>query len=184
VITWVGAAYAVYSIAMTLIQIIYKCEASEYQLDADRQLKECHYVGSYCDQDVLGLCVERKESYCCFASPLGRIVQEQVRNQLGIGWGSPQSAMCGGLALSTLHQVNWSAIDLSEWVALEAQSGVLATPSSLSADSLTGSGNGLAVGTVRENVIARTQDRTNGTNLSTTMDSAAGHLMTTVGPLP
>ena len=91
---------------------------SEYTLDTDRQLKECHGLGSYCASNILGLCIERKEGYCCFNSPLARIMNEQIRPQLGISWGTAKAPQCQGLTIAQLGSVDWSRVDLSEWVAL------------------------------------------------------------------
>ena len=57
-------------------------------------------------------------SYCCFSSPLSRILQVQIRKQLKIGWGSSEHPDCSGITPDTLHAVDWNRIDLSEWLAL------------------------------------------------------------------
>ncbi len=80
---WVMTAYMVYTIAVILVQLLWECEQDEFELGAKRELKSCHYVGSYCASDVLGVCIERRKSYCCFTTPLARILNEQVRPQLG-----------------------------------------------------------------------------------------------------
>ena len=181
--TGIGAAYAVYSITTTLIKIIFACETAEYQLDTARQLKECHYIGSYCDSS-LGVCIERQESYCCFDSPLARIMQEQARGQLGVGWGSAKSPQCEGLTVAQLNAVDWSKVDLSEWVALLVQSGLSASAATVTADSLTGSGNALSTGTAQPDSIAVSVSRLTGLDLSATMQNAKTQLQTTAGPLP
>jgi len=183
-VVWIGAAYAIYSIVTTLIQIIYACESAEYQLDVSRQLKETHYIGSYCDQDILGLCIERRESYCAFNTPLARIIEEQVRPQLGIGWGSPQNPQCQGLTVAQLGLVDWSKVDLSEWVGLLTSSGLIASTGSITPDSLTGSGNALALAGTRPDAVSRSVARLQGVNLSATMLNAQQQLRATTGPLP
>src|SRR5260363_98333 len=40
--------------------------------------------------DAIGLCIEKRESYCCFNSPLSRMIQEQVRPQLGLPFGDAE----------------------------------------------------------------------------------------------
>ncbi|MFZ4700708.1 MAG: conjugal transfer protein TraN, partial [Candidatus Methylumidiphilus sp.] len=71
-------------------------------------------------QKVLGMCLEEKDSYCCFGSPLGRIIQEQARMQgvLGRPWGDPEKPDCGGLAVDDMEKIDWSKMDLSEWVGI------------------------------------------------------------------
>jgi conjugal transfer mating pair stabilization protein TraN len=183
-VVWIGAAYAVYSIATTLIKIIYACETEEYTLDTDRQLKETHYIGSYCDQDILGLCIERRESYCEFNTPLARIIQEQVRPQLGLGWGSAKNPQCEGLTVAQFAQVDWSKVDLSEWTGMLLSSGLIANVTSVTPDSLTGSGNPLSIGTTRANAVSRSLSHLQGVDLSGTMSKAQQQLQGSTGPLP
>ena len=57
-------------------------------------------------------------SYCCFNSPLSRILQVQIRQQLNLGWGSAEQPDCSGVTPETLQAVDWNRIDLSEWLAL------------------------------------------------------------------
>jgi len=109
VIMWV---YMAYQIAKLLVQIIWECEPDEFQLGARRELKTCHYVGSYCATEIIGQCIEKRESYCCFASPLSRILQEQIRPQLGLGWGSPKNLDCRGITVEELARVDWSRVNL------------------------------------------------------------------------
>lgn len=118
--TGIGIVMAIYTIANLIIQIVYACTQDELTLGVDRQLKECHYVGAYCAQKVLGICLEERDSYCCFQSPLGRIIQEQARLQgiLGRPWGEPETPDCGGLSVSDMQKLDWSKMDLSEWVAI------------------------------------------------------------------
>ena len=45
VITFVGWVYLAYQIADLVIQLVYKCEQSEYELVSKRDTKNCHYIG-------------------------------------------------------------------------------------------------------------------------------------------
>ena len=92
VITFVSWVYTIYQLVDILIHIIWACEQEEMELGAKQQLKVCHYVGSYCDETPLGICIEKQDRYCCYNSPLARIMQEQIRKQ-GIdgGWGSART---------------------------------------------------------------------------------------------
>lgn len=111
-------AYMIYQIIVLVIEIIYACEDAELELGAKKALKLCHYIGSYCDQKVLGVCVLKKKSYCCFNSPFGRIMQEQIRPQLGISWGSAKHPDCSGITIAQLSSTDFSKVDLSEWIGL------------------------------------------------------------------
>ncbi len=111
-------------------------------------MKNCTYVGSYCASEVLGVCIEKRESYCCFSSPLPRIIMEQVKGQLtGVAgtFGDPEFPNCEGLTMDQLGSIDWDQIDLSEWMGLLQTSGNLPSASDydLSMDGLTGTGSAL-----------------------------------------
>ena len=79
----------------------------------------CHYVGDYCKKEwpLVG-CVQRANTYCCFNSKLGRIIQEQGRSQLKTfpqGFGSPESPQCQGFTTDEFQMLDFSKIDLSEY---------------------------------------------------------------------
>jgi len=154
----------IYSVTMILIQLIWKCEQSEFEMNAKRVLKSCHYVGSYCKSKFLGACVEKRQSYCCFTSPLSRIIQEQVRPQLGLGWGSAKSPSCEGLTASQLNQVDWSQVNLDEWIGILSITGNLPEVPSLDLERLTGSGSTLNVDGNRQSAADRAIERLNGMN--------------------
>ncbi len=61
--------------------------------------------------------MERKESSCCFNSRLARIINEQGRAQLGKGWGSQKHPDCSGFTAAELEKLDFSKIDLSEFIA-------------------------------------------------------------------
>jgi conjugal transfer mating pair stabilization protein TraN len=157
-LSWVMTAYTIYTVTMLLIQIIWACEQSEFELGAKRQLKSCHYVGSYCKTKVLGQCIEKREAHCCFASPLSRIIQEQIRPQLGMSWGTGENPQCGGIPAERLEEVDWSKVDLSEWMGILSETGHLPTADAMTADRLTGSGSYLSVGD-RLNTLDRLKER-------------------------
>ncbi|MDF5446992.1 conjugal transfer protein TraN, partial [Vibrio parahaemolyticus] len=96
----------------------YKCEEEEFTMNAKRALKNCTYVGSYCKSKVLGACIEKREAYCCFNSPLSRIIQEQVRPQLGQNFGDPKNPQCEGIPLDKIAEIDWSKINLDEWLGI------------------------------------------------------------------
>lgn len=154
--------YTIYSILDILVHIIWACEQSEFELGAKRQLKVCHYVGSYCASRAVGVCIEKRDSYCCFNSPLSRILQEQIRMQTGHSWGGAESPDCSGLHPAELAQVNWDQVDLSEWLALLTMAGVAPQQRTYTLDGLTGSGspwNFADTADPRPDAAARTQDR-------------------------
>jgi conjugal transfer mating pair stabilization protein TraN len=143
---------------MLAIQLIWKCEDAEFEMNAQRELESCHYVGSYCKTEVLGQCIEKREAHCCFTSPLSRIMQEQVRLQTGQGWGSAKSPQCGGIPVETLAGIDWEAVNLDEWLALLSSQGMFAGDGNFDMESLTGMGSALDVGD-RENSAERATKR-------------------------
>ena len=91
------------------------CNAEEHELGYARQADLTHYVGKYCSGDNLFGCYEHTHVYCKFNSKIGRIIQEQGRLQLGIGWGSAKVPNCTALTPEQLAQLNFELIDFSEY---------------------------------------------------------------------
>jgi hypothetical protein len=85
----------------------------------------CHYVGEYCTEKWLGVCVQKKKTYCCYSSPLARIIVEAAHKQLGIPWGSPESPNCRGLTPEEFQKLDFSKMDFSEWVDYQLKTEVL-----------------------------------------------------------
>ncbi len=96
-----------------------ECKPAEQALATLRDWGEvdgqCHYVGDYCSEKWLSVCVQRKKTYCCFGSALARIIGEQGRQQLGIGWGTPKSPECRGFTPDEFQKLDFDKIDFSEW---------------------------------------------------------------------
>lgn len=135
------AIYGYYQMAIAIIQMVYACEEEELLMNSKRAVDSCHYVGSYCNTKVLGVCIEKRESYCCFNSPLSRIIQEQVRPQLGLTFGSPKNPTCGGIPISEIGNIDWDRVDLGEWLAILKQNNMFPEASAIDMESLTGAGS-------------------------------------------
>ena len=170
-------AYSIYSITKLIIQIIWQCEEKEFELSARRQLKSCHYAGSYCKTKVAGYCIESRQSYCCFNSPLSRIIQEQIRLQVDKPWGEPDSPDCSAVTTEELEQVDWDQIDLSEWLGILEAEGLLPQDQGLDLVSLTGVGNTVLQGAnpdvPRPDALDRARDRIDGLDVFQTNQDAA-----------
>lgn len=93
--------------------------ADEPILKEKRKAGHCRKAGRYCGEKIdLGftsVCISYVESWCCFSGKLGRILQEQGRAQLGIGWGSGKEPNCRGFTPEEIEQIDWSQLDLSEY---------------------------------------------------------------------
>ena len=88
------------------------CSRQERELARERHDGNTRYLGEFCTRRILGICVTRERAWCVFGSKLGRIMQEQGRAQLGIGWGS-----CRGLTVAEIEGVDFNALDLGEFTA-------------------------------------------------------------------
>ena len=86
------------------------CSASERELAGERNAGNTHYLGKYCSKRVFGVCIRRSRAWCVFSSKLGRILHQQARPQLGIGWGS-----CRGFTVAEIERIDFGALDLSEF---------------------------------------------------------------------
>ena len=94
------------------------CKADEKKLAERRDLRLCHSVQEgWCSSRVLGVCVQRTNTYCCFGTKMSRIVNEQGRPQIGKAWGSGQTPDCTGFLLTELMTLDFAAMDLSEFYA-------------------------------------------------------------------
>ncbi|WP_243836289.1 conjugal transfer mating pair stabilization protein TraN [Modicisalibacter xianhensis] len=158
-------AYQIYVVSMLVIQMIWECEQAEFELNAKREMKTAHKVGSYCKTEVLGVCIEKREAYCTFNSPLSRIIQEQARAQLGISWGNPKNPSCGGLTVDQIASLDWDRVNLNEWLGMLQANGLYADPNNLQIDALTGMGNELNVDGTRQDIEERTAARFEGIDL-------------------
>jgi conjugal transfer mating pair stabilization protein TraN len=95
----------------------YGCNQAEKELAIKRGNGQCHDIGSYCNRRFLGVCLDRRESYCCFTSKLSRIINVGGHSQVGRGWGSPEGPDCTGFTANDLQKLDFSKLDLSEFYA-------------------------------------------------------------------
>ncbi|MEF8726909.1 MAG: conjugal transfer protein TraN [Accumulibacter sp.] len=107
------------AVAIQLISELLSCEEAEKLLAMHREANLCVAVGSFCSQRVpiIRTCIEQTQSYCCFNSRLARIINEQGRGQVGKGWGSGKRPDCSGFTPEEFEQIDFSRIDLSEFIA-------------------------------------------------------------------
>jgi len=76
------ASFAI-AIAIYIITELLSCEQDEQILGMKRGQNLCVHVGTYCSQKVLGVCVQKKQSHCCFNSRIARLIASNGRAQLG-----------------------------------------------------------------------------------------------------
>ncbi|NNM78024.1 conjugal transfer protein TraN [Sphingomonas sp. ID1715] len=94
--------------------VVLGCSREEILLHQRDAQGLCSYVGSYCSDSVLGVCVTKRKAYCCFESKLSRILQEQGRPQLGLGWDKPKRETCRGFTIDEFARLDLSRMDFSE----------------------------------------------------------------------
>ncbi|GIU51132.1 conjugal transfer mating pair stabilization protein TraN [Shewanella sairae] len=72
-------------------------------------------LGEYCAEKVLGVCIRKKKGYCQFDSKMARIIQEQGRVQLDVGFGSAKHPNCTGITPEQLQFIDFSQVDFSDF---------------------------------------------------------------------
>ncbi|OJW49668.1 MAG: hypothetical protein BGO67_03955 [Alphaproteobacteria bacterium 41-28] len=90
------------------------CSSKEKLLNQRRKKGLCHYVGTYCAKKVLGQCVKKDSTYCCWGSKLLKAFHEQGRTQIGMGWGTPKKPLCRGFSIEEIQRIDFSKLDLRE----------------------------------------------------------------------
>lgn len=125
----VSTVLMVYAIAKLIGHIVFKCEKLELQLGVQKKQGLCHYVGSYCAKKASGVgCIQKNESYCCYKSPLARMVSEQIRTKAPLvagPYGLPSAPHCEGFTPAQLTAFDWSLFDPSEWISLLQEAGLI-----------------------------------------------------------
>mgnify|MGYP000202102735 CR=1 FL=1 len=90
------------------------CSGEERELGEWRAKKRCVFVGTYCAEKILGKCTRKKSSFCCFGNKLSKLLNDQGKRQLGIGFGDARFPDCRGLTPEELSRIDMSKMDLSE----------------------------------------------------------------------
>jgi conjugal transfer mating pair stabilization protein TraN len=94
--------------------VLLGCSRKEVLLHQRDAQGLCAYVGTYCSDSVLGVCLTKKKVYCCFESKLSRILQEQGRQQLSKPWAKPKAEQCLGFTIDEFARLDLSQMDFSE----------------------------------------------------------------------
>ena len=93
---------------------ISSCKSKEKDLRERRKAGLCRRIGTYCAKKYLGQCVKKKTTYCCFNSKLLKVLHEQGRLQIKLGWGKPKKPLCRGFTMSEIQRIDFSKLDLRE----------------------------------------------------------------------
>ena len=88
-----------------------ECTENERELAEQHAAGATRYLGEYCASSTwFGICRRWERAWCVFGSRLGRILQQEGRSQLGIGWGS-----CRGFTVAEIERIDFGRLDLSEF---------------------------------------------------------------------
>lgn len=93
-----------------------QCDETDYKTATKNKGKLCYDTGTWCESKDCGLlgctCKKYRTGKCCFNSKLARIINQQGRVQLGLNMRD-----CDGFTVAQIQQLDWSRIDLSEFIA-------------------------------------------------------------------
>jgi conjugal transfer mating pair stabilization protein TraN len=106
-----------FAVAIQVLTQLLTCDKLDIATNMHRESRLCTYVGEYCSRKIpiIGVCIERKKSYCCYNSRLARIISEQGRPLLGKSYGSPNGPNCEGFTADEFSRLDFSRMDLSEF---------------------------------------------------------------------
>jgi len=112
------ASFAI-QVGLMILQDILSCDQSEKILALRRGQNLCVDIGTYCSKrlPIVRICIEKTKSYCCYNSRLARIINVQGRAQIGKSWGSPRNPDCSGFTPAEFERLDFSQMDLSEFMA-------------------------------------------------------------------
>lgn len=95
-------------------KLAWYCDNDEFELAVGQQIGTCSHLGSYCQTKVLGMCVIKKDRYCCFNSPVTRILRENLRDRGVATMGTAKHPKCDGITFEQMRQINPDQVDDSE----------------------------------------------------------------------
>ena len=102
-------------VAKFLYGYLMTCDPNSQLTDMLLGQNLCHYVGSYCSRRVIGICIQVTQTYCCSNGRLGLAINEQGRQQIGKGWGSPEAPFCLGFTPEEFASLNLEAMNLEQF---------------------------------------------------------------------
>jgi hypothetical protein len=94
-----------------------KCKPEEEQLSKLKREKKCKPIGSYCKYKVpkTGICLDKREAYCCFDTVLAKTVNVAGKKQLNKEFGDPDKPDCSGFSASEIQKIKFKEIDFTEF---------------------------------------------------------------------
>ena len=123
-VSFLMGAYTAYQITMLVNDMVTACKPDEYTVSYKLQTASCIDIRKdVCTSrsDLTG-CLVKTDYYCCYFSPLARIIHEQTaltgQHPSGDINKEYYNRQCPGFLISDFAQLDFSQIDLSEWVEL------------------------------------------------------------------
>lgn len=101
-------------VAIMIIVEIASCDPPEKMLALKKGQNLCRFTGSFCSVEIpiVGICLQKTETYCCFNSRLARIINTAGGVQIG-----RPATDCSGFTPDQFAALDFSRIDLSEFIA-------------------------------------------------------------------
>lgn len=157
------------------------CKDQEFDLAIQREVDMCSYAGTYCSQRVLGACLKRRESYCCYNSPMSKALRASAEPGGKLNHGSASSPNCDGLPVDQIDRVDWNAINFNGLIANMSKGGAFdrANDPENAMEQYTGAGvSGSMGGQQRQAVDVRTAERIGNVDFAGTRGSIAADVRT------
>lgn len=151
-------------------KLAWYCDKDEFELAVGNQTGTCTYLGSFCQTKVLGMCVIKKDRYCCFNSPVSRVIREHLDQKDIADLGTAKHPQCEGITIEQVQAMNLDDIATNEIEGRMAQGNynidiaALQNMSFSDISSLIDGANSLVGDPTRQNPEQRSQDYINATD--------------------
>lgn len=115
-------------VAIQYLQALAACSSQEQLLALHRGANLSVFVSQDCSNKIpiIGTCVEYTSQYCSFNSVLAKLINQQGKAQLGIGF-----AGCSGLTTDQLTQIDFSKLNLTEFTNAVVTKTTASTPTNM-----------------------------------------------------
>lgn len=142
------------------------CNDTEFDLAVQREIGSCSYAGTYCSKKVLGACLKKREAYCCYKSPMTRMLRASAEPGGVIDHGSSKRPDCSGIPLDEIDRIDWSVMDFNALVANMSEGGALDDVKDPASASQLFKGSNSTIGNAgRQDVGERTTSRVEGIDI-------------------
>lgn len=164
------------------------CDDDEAELITQNETGSCSYIGDYCQTRILGICVDRRDRYCCFNSPMTRMLREDLAERFPdrLGLGTAKNPQCGGISPSDLSSLVVNDQMLEELAGIMVDGGAMDEFDSLGIEGMDWeaylSGDLSSLGAIqndpaRQRISERTSTYTQGTNHAAARRSIEAHTL-------